>query len=298
MVSTHTDRDNVRRFWEALVADPAASLEDTRARFDELCEQFEIPADASIEHVEAEGVPSLAVAAPGASPSRVALWLHSGGYCIGSAAATAELAYRVSRATGSTVLLPDYRLAPENPFPAALDDATAAYMWAVNSPGVEEVTLMGDSAGGGLAIALAVHLRDSRLPAPKALIALSPLTDLAGEGESTIARAELDPIPLGAMVANFGAAYLNGRDPKGTALASPLYAELHDLPPTLILVGTHESLYDDSTRIVDKLASAGTEVEFLIAEGMTHIWPVFPFLEQSAAAVARIGGFVQSRRLG
>lgn len=296
MVSSHTDRDRVREFWQALVADPDASVVQTRKSFDAMCAQFSIPQSARIDDLDAGGVPSLMVRTPGTSPRRLILWLHSGGYCIGSAQATGELAYRVSRATGSAVLLPNYRLAPEHPFPAALDDAVAAHHWARGHIDVEEVAVMGDSAGGGLAIALAVHLRDTGAAMPTVIAAISPLTDLAGEGQSTTARAELDPIPMGPMVANFGALYLDGRDPKTTPLASPLWADLHDLPPTLIQVGTHESLFDDSARIAEKLAGAGVDVEFAVAEGMTHIWPLFPFLAEAAEALERIAGFLESRR--
>ncbi|HEX4247448.1 MAG TPA: alpha/beta hydrolase, partial [Pseudonocardia sp.] len=191
-----------------------------------------------------------------------------------------------------------YRLAPEHPFPAALDDTVAAYRWARAQDGVRQVALVGDSAGGGLVVSALVALRDAGEVPPSAAVAMSPLVDLAGEGASLTERADVDPLPAAALVTAMGGAYLGGREPKQTPLASPLYAELHGMPPLFVLVGTHEGLYDDGVRLVEKVRAAGGEATLEVGEQMVHIWPIFNFLPEAHASTERIGEFLDKRFVG
>jgi len=270
-------------------------MADYRRLTDEVWATFEPPADAQISAVDAGGVPALLIAAPGTDPGNVIVFTHSGGFCMGNAHGYREFGYRLSKAADAHVLAVDYRLAPENPFPAALDDTVTAYHWARGLGDVRHVALAGDSAGGGLVFSALVQLRDQGGVQPVAGVAMSPLVDLAGEGESLQTRAHLDPLPAAALVTAMGAAYLGGRDPKSTPLASPLYADLHGLPPVLVFVGSDEGLHDDAVRIVAKVRDAGGQAELEIGEGMVHVYPVFDFLPEAQAATDRAGDFLRKQ---
>jgi monoterpene epsilon-lactone hydrolase len=277
-----------------LTSQPDATMDVTRGLYDEVCANFEVPADAEITEVSAGGVPALWVSAPGTGRANVVVMLHGGGYCMGNAHGYREWAYRVSKAADCRVLVVDYRLAPEHQFPAQLDDAVAAYRYARQQDGVRQVAFVGDSAGGGLTMSALLQLRDSADdPAAAPSVLLSPLVDLACEGASATERAHLDPLPVAALVPAMGGAYLGGADPKATPLASPMYAELHGLPELLVLVGTDEGLYDDSTRLVEKITASGGTAELQVGEGLVHIWPIFNFLPEAHTATERIGEFLR-----
>lgn len=276
-----------------LVSKPDATMDDYRDLYDEVLANFTPPADAVIESVDADGVPCLWVSAPGADPAVATVYVHGGGWSMGTAHGYRELAYRLSAASGSRVLVVDYRLAPENPFPAPHDDVVTAYRWALAQEGVKNVALAGDSAGGGLATGAAVALRDADDTAPACVVVMSPLVDLAGEGASLVERADVDPLPAAALVQGMGAAFLGGLEPKETPLASPLYAELGGLPPFLVLVGTDEGLHDDSVRLVDKIRNSGGDATLEIGQSMIHIWPLFNFLPEAAPAVQLMGAFLK-----
>ena len=275
-----------------LVSKPDATMDDYRDLYDEVLANFTPPADATIEPVDADGVPCIWVSAPGADPSLVTVLVHGGGWCMGNAHGYRELGYRISAASSSRVLVVDYRLAPEAPFPAPLDDVLTAYRWARALEGVREVALAGDSAGGGLVTGAAVALRDGSEQAPVGVVAMSPLVDLAGEGASLVDRADVDPLPAAALVTAMGGAFLAGREPKETPLASPLYADLSGLPPFLVFVGTHEGLYDDAVRLVKKIQDRGGDADLEVGEEMVHIWPLFNFLPEADKAVELMGSFL------
>jgi monoterpene epsilon-lactone hydrolase len=277
---------------QSLVSKPDATMDDYRNLYDEVCANFVPPADAEISAVDAGGVPALWVAAPGVATDQVVVLLHGGGWCMGNAHGYREFAYRISRAADARVLVADYRLAPEYPFPAPLDDAVAAYRWTAAQPGVRRVAFVGDSAGGGLVVSALLALRDSGGPAPSPSAVCSPLVDLAGEGASLTERAHLDPLPAAALVQAMGGAYLAGRDTKDP-LASPLYGDLRGLPALLVLVGSDEGLYDDSVRLVARIQAAGGNAELEVGENMVHIWPIFNFLPEARAATDRIGDFLR-----
>jgi monoterpene epsilon-lactone hydrolase len=255
--------------------------------------QFQLPTDVRCDPVDAGGVPAEWITTPGVVPERVIYYLHGGGYVIGSINTHREMVSRLSRAAGARVLILDYRLAPENPFPAAVDDSVAAYRWLL-SDGVDPARLViaGESAGGGLTVATLVALRDASEPLPRAGICLSPWVDLECLGESMVTKAAMDPLVNrdGGLI--WAKAYLGDADPR-TPLASPLHADLMGLPPLLIQVGTAECLFDDATRLADRARAAGVDVTLEPWDDMIHMWHMFAaILPEGQQAIDRIGEFI------
>ena len=228
---------------------------------------------------------------------RTILFLHGGGYLLGSCATHRHLASRIAIAADARVLVPEYRLAPEHPFPAAVRDAVAVYD-ALLERGVAPAALAvaGDSAGGGLAAALLVSIRDAgRWPMPAAAVLLSPWTDLTLSAESYRTRGELDPIDRLPLLRRMVAHYVPDGEVRA-ALASPLLADLRGLPPQLIQVGDHEVLLDDSVKFAEKALAAGVDVELEVWPEMWHVWQqAAPALPEANEAIARIGAFVRKR---
>jgi acetyl esterase/lipase len=253
------------------------------------------PPDTGTRQVTADGVAAEWVSAPSAHVDRMVLYLHGGGYVLGSIDTHRGLAGRISGAAQARVLLVGYRLAPEHPFPAALDDTLAAYGWMLaNGASPERVALGGDSAGGGLAIATLVAIKDAELPMPAAGFCISPWVDLEGLGDSMTTRAAVDPLISREYVTRKAALYLAGKHPH-TPLAAPLYADLAGLPPLLIQVGTSETLLDDSKRLAERARGAGVDVVLEMWEGMIHGWHVFAeTLDEGQRAIDRLGEFVRA----
>ena len=222
----------------------------------------------------------------------VLLYLHGGGYTSGSPALHRDLAHRIASASGMPALVIDYRLAPEHPFPAALEDAAFAYRWllARNYP-PERIVLAGDSAGGGLSAALLMYLRDAGEPLPAAAALLSPWTDLCLTGESIDRLENADPQLTRRGLQEMAGAY-RGQHAANEPLISPLYGDLHGLPPLLILAGTREILLDDSVMFAERAGKAGVNVTLHIREDMGHVWPAFAMLlPESKQAIQLIGNF-------
>ncbi len=233
------------------------------------------PAGTQVAAVDAGGVPAEWVTPVGVAGGRVTMYLHGGAYQLGSPATLRHLVALLSAAAQARAFSVDYRLAPEHPFPAAVDDAVAAYRWllaAGHDPA--SVAIAGDSAGGGLALATLVALRDSGDPLPAAAVAISPWTDLALTGESLRTRADADVMLKPDGMPQTAALYLAGADPRHP-YASPLYAELHGLPPILIHVGDAEVILDDSTRFAARARAAGVNVTLEIWDDMPHVFQAF-----------------------
>jgi len=249
-----------------------------------------------IEHVVAPPVIAEWLATPGVRDDAAVLYLHGGGYVIGSPRSHRHLAAAIGAAAKTRVLLPDYRLAPEHPFPAAVDDAVAAYRWLLArdiAPG--RIVIAGDSAGGGLTVATLLALREARLPQPAAGVCISPWVDLTCSGGSYATRAAADPIVKSESIVAMAGVYLGGADAK-TPLASPLFADLHGLPPLLIHVGDDEVLLDDSVQLAERARKAGVDATLDVWPKMVHVWHwFFPMLDEGHAAIDRIGEFVRAR---
>jgi monoterpene epsilon-lactone hydrolase len=274
----------------------APSLEVRRAGFAPAGRLHPVPEDVMVREVDAGGVPAHWLAAPGADQDRVLLFLHGGGFELGSFRSDGELAARLGRAGGMRVLLPEYRLAPEHPFPAAIDDVLAAWRWlrADQGLGARSMAVAGDSAGGGLAVALLVATRDAGQALPAAAVLMSPTVDLTSSGASMTERADQDPVSTPAMLRQFASGYLAGADPK-TPLASPLFASLHGLPPLLIQAGTADVLLSDSERLASAAAEAGTDVTLEIGAGLPHVYQILLGTPEAAEATERIGKFLRAR---
>jgi acetyl esterase/lipase len=270
-----------------------APIEDWRAGFEAMTAQFPVPADAEIEEVDLGGVPARLVRAPGARADAVIVHFHSGGYVMGSSLAYREFAYRLSAATGLAVLVPNYRLAPEHPYPAPVEDAKAVWGAVRERWAPERIVLSGDSAGGGLVHAALLALRDAGEPSPAAAFSISALLDLAGEAPSMQRNAETDPLIDRTMVVEMGKVYIGDIDPHEHPLCSPQWGEHHDLPPMLLLASDSEVLRDDSEIYAEKVRAAGGLAETSFAPGMVHIWTMFPFLPQAHASLETIGDFVR-----
>ena len=268
----------------------------SRARYEKLAVVLGGAPDAKCEKVDAGGVPAEWVAAPGFDAERAVLYLHGGGYAIGSINTHRRMAYDISAACGARVLVIDYRLAPEHPFPAAVDDAATAWRWLLRqglSP--RRLAIAGDSAGGGLTIATLVNLRDQKLALPACAVAISPWVDLEGTGNSITVRAAQDPMVQKDGLLWMAGMYLNGKDAK-TPLAAPLHADLKGLPPILVQVGSAETLLDDATRIAEKLHTAGVEVRLAVWPNMLHVFPFFaPILSEGREGCLEIGAFIRSK---
>ena len=274
----------------------AGTIAEQRAAFEGVPALFGGAVEARSESVEAGGVPGEWIAAPNATGGHVLYYLHGGGYTIGSVNTHRALIARLSAAAGIRALAIDYRLAPEHPFPAAVEDAVAAYRWLLDH-GTDPagIVIAGDSAGGGLTVATLVALRDADLPLPAAAVCLSPWVDLEGIGESATTRAAADPMIDGASLGEGAQQYLAGADPR-TPLAAPLYADLSGLPPMLIQVGDAEVLLDDSTRLAERAKAAGVDVTLEVWEHMVHVWQYFAaILPEGQQAIDRIGAFVRER---
>jgi len=288
------------RFIEKVRSRPkavGATVEQTRETLEKIGARMSVPDGVTIASVDAGGVPAEWTTPDGVETGRVILYMHGGGYNYGSASSHRALAARIALAAEAQVLSIDYRLAPEHPFPAAVDDGVAAYRWLLNQgTPADRIVSAGDSAGGGLALATLVALRDAGDPTPAAYVGLSPLTDLAKEGESFRTKVDVDPLTDPESSAANAARYLGlDGDPKHP-LASPLYADLAGLPPSLILVGTWEILMDDSTRLAERARAAGVDVDLQVWDEMVHIWPYYAdFFPEARQAIDVIGAFVKAR---
>jgi phosphinothricin tripeptide acetyl hydrolase len=276
---------------------PTETIAERRAMYDRAERVFPVPPDTRLEGVTAGGRSAEWLRPAGSRADAALLYLHGGGYVIGSPRSHRHLAEAIARAAGVGCLLPDYRLAPEHPFPAALDDALAAYRWLVEDKQIapSRIAVGGDSAGGGLTAATLVAIREARLPLPGAGICISPWTDLTCSAPSYQTKAATDPLVALPGITVMARNYLGAADPR-SPLASPLFADLRGLPPLLIHVGSEEVLLDDATRLAERARAAGVPVTLEVWEQMIHVWHWFlPWLDEAQSAVDKIGGFLRSQ---
>ena len=270
----------------------AASLAERREGFEAMAARMPVPDGTQAREAELGGVPGRWVAAPGATGAHAMLWLHGGAFVLGSSKSYAAFCARLSAASGARVFCPDYRLAPEHPFPAALDDAEAA--WRALAAGDDETLwLGGDSCGGNLAVA-ALHRqakRGGRMP--DAFYLVSPYLDLTHTGESIGERGHRDVFVRPEAMDATARIYLGGADPADEG-ASPLFGDVAGFPRTLIQVGGDESLYSDAERMAGKLRDDGIDAELHEAPGMMHVYPFFaPWLQEGADAVEHAGRWLR-----
>ena len=242
-------------------------------------------------HIDAGGIAGDLVTTRASQPDRHLLYLHGGAYMFGSPRLYRHFTWRMADAARARVLIIDYRLAPEHPFPAALDDAVTAWRWLLDNGGSpSSMAIAGDSAGGGLALATMMKLPGEGLPLPAAAAVMSPWTDLALTGPSLHINAAADPMLVAADVLRFAVGYLGGADARNP-YASPLYGDPRGLPPTLIQAGGDEILRDDGVRMAEKMRSAGCDVELQVWPQMPHTWqllaPVLPEAREAIDEVAR-----------
>lgn len=266
-----------RRRLEAIGAEPVAS-------------------DVTIEAASAGGVALEWSFAPGSDPTRLLVFFHGGGYCSGSIASHRNMVVEAGRAARVRTLAVGYRLAPEHPFPAALLDARTAYDFVLAQGfAPAKVAIGGDSAGGGLVLALATRLRDAAVPLPGCTWLLSPWVDLSLSAASLEAKASVDPLLQRDYLAELAAAYLAGHDP-ADPLVSPLRADLSGVPPVLVQVGSAECLLDDATRIAARAGAADVAVTLEVWPGMIHAWPLWASrLADGRRALASAGAFIAAR---
>jgi len=270
---------------------PADSeVNEQRRQLRELLSAQPLPTDVTVTAAALGGVPTAEITVDGVEPRHVVLYFHGGVYVMGDAFLTADLASQVGRRTQAKVISVDYRLAPEHPYPAAVDDALAAYEALLRDGTTpSDIVFAGESAGGGLAIATLVNARDHGTPLPAAAYVMSPYADLTLAGVTMETKREADPLmnpqALHARVTD----YTSGQDP-AAGLISPIFAELSGLPPLIIQAGTHEVLLDDAVRLARQAALADVEVTLDITPGVPHVFQAYhAILDEGAAALDRAG---------
>lgn len=296
--------ERVRNIWMTLAgsmqpdeAGVVPTNDEVRQVWERLCADLPIPDDVAIERVDASGVPALWVAAPGAAPDIAIMLLHGGGYSIGSATAELALAAELSRASGARVLALDYRLAPEHPYPAALDDVVEAYRWLLGTGHLAaNIAITGGSAGGGLTACVLLALRDAGDPLPACAIPVSPLADFTFSGPSHVARRAVEG-PHGGLEQTT-APYRGDVDPR-TPTLSPVFGDYTGIPPMLVLVGGVADLIDDAHMLVERAQADGVDVRLEVDEEQGHVWPMFcTILPAAQEAVDLMGDFVRDHVKG
>jgi len=286
-------RDTVNALMAEAPVEVAGDAAEQRPVFEAMMTAAPLAPDVRLTPGELGGVPVVAIEIEGAEPAGVALWLHGGWYALGSPRASAGLAADLARRAGVRVVSVDYRLAPEHPFPAAFDDARIAYE-ALLAEGTrpEDVVLVGESAGGGLAAATVASLPDSGLPQPAGVVLFSPWTDLTLSGESMRAKADLDPAFDPRDVAVRVADYVGDADPADPRV-SPHFADLRGVAPLLIQVGAREILLDDAVRLAAHAAAADVSVTLEVTPDVPHVFQAFAaMLDEGAVALEHAASFI------
>jgi len=270
---------------------PNATVAQMRAGMERVSER--VARDVTCEGLRIGDITAEWIVPPEAASDRVILYLHGGGYVMGSIATHRATVARIARAAKARALVIEYRLAPEHQFPAAVDDSLAAYKWLLAQgyqPG--KIVIAGDSAGGGLTLSTLLAIREAKLPMAAAGVAISPWADLEGTGDSHKTRAERDPMVGSANLGPMAKHYIGERDPKHP-LASPIHADYRGLPPLLIQVGDAETLLDDSNRVAARAKAHRVKVDLEVWDDMIHVWHAFAkILPEGQQAIDKIGKFV------
>ena len=289
-------RDAYRQFNEAALSNPNPTLADMRANAEGFGEMTSEPAGVKYEQVDAGGVPAIMVTPDGAAADRVLQYTHGGGYVFCSANSHKRLAGHFAKALGCRALVLDYRLAPEHPHPAPVNDAVTAYRWLL-AQGIkaEHIALSGDSAGGGLAVATLLKLRDDGIAQPAGAVPISPWADMEGSGESMQTRAAVDMCVQKPALQQLGGLFLAGKSTRDP-YASPVFADLKGIAPMYIQVGDEETLLDDSIRLAHRALDAGVEVKLEIYPEMQHIFQICAGnLPQADLAIQRAAAWLKPR---
>lgn len=279
---------------DAWLADPNYTFDDMRRIFEDWLAGIAIPPETAFENVDCGGVACIWASAPGADPQRVVVHLHSGGCILGSAHGYRSFGGYLSAATGCRVLLVDYRLAPENPYPAGMNDGITVMQWLLDQ-GYDpaRITLCGDSGGGGLILSGLQAMRDRGMQMPACAVAISPVTDFVRSGASYKENAAIDPLVTDDLMAALGATYCGDIDPRDPGV-SPLYGDWSGLPPLLVLAGEIEMLRDDGKMAAEAARKQGVDVTYYEGKGMAHIWTLFADrLPEAREGLHVIGDFVR-----
>ena len=285
--------DTVLEMIRVRSAEVRKTTDDDRLSYERIMSSLPLDNDIETERVGANGVPAEWITAPESQTGRVIMYLHGGGYLFGSVRTHRVMLAHMARAAKAKVLALDYRLAPEIPFPAPVEDSVSAYQWLLGQgTTAEKIVIAGDSAGGGLTVAALVALRGVGEPMPAAGVCISPWTDMESTGESMTTNAEADPSVSKERLLKIARVYLAGKDPRAP-LASPIHADLTGLPPLLLQVGGIEVLLDDSSLLKARANEAGVPVEMEVWDDMPHVWHHYaPILPEARQAIGKIGEFV------
>jgi len=267
-----------------------STVSEQRQRLRELASAHALAADLTVTAGTLGGVPTAEITVDGVEPRHVVLYFHGGVYVLEDAFQVADLASQVARRTAAKVISVDYRLAPEHPYPAAVDDALAVYQALLRGgTAASDVIFAGESAGGGLAVVTLVNARDHGLPLPAAAFAMSPYADLTLAGATMQTKHDADPLLSRELLQPRVIDYTAGQDP-ALDLISPIFAELSGLPPLVIQAGSHEVLLDDAIRLARQAATADVEITLDITPGVPHVFQAYyPILDEAAAALDRAG---------
>lgn len=291
--------------WERQALGGGGTIEESRVENEELYNAFPLPDDVTAERTEVGGIPAVSIAAPPAAefsppaPERgLVLYLHGGGFALGSAWLHREFASRIARAAGMELLSLDYSLAPESRFPAPVLDVVRAYSALIEADtdpfAPDEIVFVGESAGAGLALSSLLALRDAGLALPAGAALISPWVDLDCDRDPIETTAP-DPILKLDTLALLADWYLGSADPR-SAWASPLYADLSGVPPLLVQAGTGEVFYADAEALAERARGQGVEVDLQIVPDVPHVWHLFSsFLAEGAGAIDEIGAFARAR---
>jgi monoterpene epsilon-lactone hydrolase len=288
-------RDALDEMLRAAPLDLGGDISELRISFDEMMAATPIPADVEALEGSLGGIPVVHVDVTGTDSQKAIMYLHGGAYAIGSAASSVALASDLARRAGSRLVSVDYRLAPEHPYPAAVEDAVAVYRGLLDSGlSPTRIAIAGESAGAGLAAATLVALEDEGLPWPSSAFLMSPWVDLTLSGDSITEKAAVDPALTPGGLHRRAVDYLAGAD-AASGLISPIYADLTGLPPLLIQVGSHEILLDDATRLATRAAAADIAVTLEVTPGVPHVFQAFAaILDEGDAALDSAAAFLRS----